>query len=90
MKWLLIALGALVVLYVLNQRSSAGVSGPSSKGLFAGGSGASGVSGVINSLSNLTNSVGKFFTKGDNNSSSAPDRYYDESTGKYFGPAISF
>lgn len=57
-KWVLIIGGGLVVLHVLNSRTSASGSGTSS-----GGSSSFSFQGAITSLSKLTDSIGHLFNK---------------------------
>lgn len=72
LKWVLIALGALIVFqYIQRSKSSA-----SSGGFLSGGSkGGSGITGFVDSLSGLTNSVGKLF----GNSGAKESSYSDDS-----------
>ncbi len=60
MKWVLIVIGALVVLQLLNSRNQAsgatsGIIGSTSK---------AGAGGVVDSLTHLTDSIGRLFGRG--------------------------
>ncbi len=71
MKWILLALGALVVYQLINRQSSLGAASGSS--LLGGSKYKTGFSGAVDSLTDLTNSIGKLFGSRSETAITNPD-----------------